>query len=151
MAFVLCRRHLQLARNAVEDQDKPVDTMPGSFQRTPKQKWKDKWITPTTPDVEPLSTVVPFHHSSLCYHITPLYPVLSRWSQWYLVVLAILAGSSCSGCSTSSMMIHSRLWNRIMCRRVLRVQDEPGQYRLTLLFLLTKQVLCHIIRQLFKS
>jgi len=56
MAFALCGRHLQLVTHTVEDCDKPVDTMPGSFQRTPKPKSKGKGTIPTTPDIEPSSS-----------------------------------------------------------------------------------------------
>jgi len=52
MAFALGRRHFQLKTDAVENCDKPVDTMPGSFQRTPKPKSKGKGTIPTTPDIK---------------------------------------------------------------------------------------------------
>jgi len=56
MTFALCGRHLQLGRHTVEDWDKPVDTMPGSFQQTPNPKSKGKGTIPTTPDIEPSSS-----------------------------------------------------------------------------------------------
>jgi len=56
MAFALFGRHLQLETHAVEDWDKPVDTIPASFQRTPKPKSKGKGTIPTTPDIEPSSS-----------------------------------------------------------------------------------------------
>ena len=56
MAFALCGYHLQLGTHIVEDCDRPVATMPASFQQTPKYKSKGKDTTPTTPDIEPSSS-----------------------------------------------------------------------------------------------
>jgi len=56
MAFALCGRHLQLRTHTVEDCDKPVDTMPGSFQGTPEPKSKGEGTIPTTADIEPSSS-----------------------------------------------------------------------------------------------
>jgi hypothetical protein len=49
IAFALYGCHLDLGQHTVTDWDKPTDTMPGSFQRTPKPKSAGKGKEPATP------------------------------------------------------------------------------------------------------